>query len=69
MPKRSAVPWMDAATRRRLERIVAELIDILDRVDGDPEMEEAEPSGIGDIEGLIEQLGGRKSGFIGADYI
>lgn len=72
--RRSVVAIADARAhfvrRRRLERAIAFLIDVLDAMDGDPDLTEqaedndpldygehddAELSGIGDMDGLSEQ--------------
>jgi hypothetical protein len=45
------------ALRERLENLIEQLIEVLDRLDGDPDIElDPAEDGIADFDGLIEQI-------------
>lgn len=51
------------AVRERLENLIEQLIDVLDRLDGDPDIEfDPAEDGIADLDGLLEQVA--RPGFV-----
>ncbi len=43
--------------RKRLEYLIDQLIEVLDRLDGDPDIElDPAEAGIADLDGLLEQV-------------